>query len=62
MAASPWWWIKEHLHGQFRAEFFNIFNHAQFNQPDLTVGDVLFGAIRNARDPRIVQFAMKMLW
>jgi hypothetical protein len=54
--------IKERLHGQFRAEFFNFFNHAQFGQPDLTVGDVLFGAIRTARDPRIVQLALKVLW
>jgi hypothetical protein len=26
------------------------------------VGDVLFGAIRSARDPRIVQLALKLLW
>ena len=54
--------MKERLHAQFRAEFFNIFNHAQFGQPDLTVGDLLFGTIRSALAPRIVQFGLKVLW
>ncbi len=54
--------IQERIQAQFRAEFFNLFNHSQFGQPDLTVGDVLFGAIRTARDPRIVQLALKVLW
>ena len=54
--------LRERIHAQFRGEFFNAFNHAQFGQPDLTVGDVLFGAIRGARDPRIVQLALKVLW
>jgi hypothetical protein len=55
--------IKERLHSQFRAEFFNFFNHAQFGQPNLTVdAGALFGTVRSARDPRIVQFALKVLW
>jgi hypothetical protein len=55
--------IEERLHSQFRAEFFNFFNHAQFGQPNLTVdAGSLFGTIRSARDPRIVQFALKVLW
>lgn len=54
--------LGERLETQLRFEFFNIFNHAQFNQPDLTVGDALFGAIRSARDGRISQVALKLLW
>jgi hypothetical protein len=52
----------ERIQTQLRFEFFNLLNHAQFNQPDLTVGDALFGAIRSARDGRISQMALKILW
>jgi len=47
---------------QFRAEFFNIFNHAQFYNPP---GDILnsnFGYVTQARDPRIGQVALKFLF
>lgn len=47
---------------EFRAEFFNIFNHAQFNLPN---GDIIssdFGKIHSAREPRIGQLAMKLLF
>jgi hypothetical protein len=55
--------IRERVHSQFRAEFFNFFNHAQFGQPNLTVdAGRLFGTVRAARDPRIVQLALKILW
>lgn len=52
----------ERIQSQLRFEFFNLFNHAQFNQPDLTAGDALFGAIRGARDGRISQVALKLIW
>ncbi|MGH7487294.1 MAG: TonB-dependent receptor, partial [bacterium] len=52
----------ERIQSQLRFEFFNLFNHAQFNQPDLTAGDVLFGTIRSARDGRISQMALKLIW
>jgi hypothetical protein len=47
---------------QFRLEFFNIFNHAQFENPP---GDILngnFGYVTQARDPRIGQIALKFLF
>ena len=44
----------------FRAEFFNVFNHAQFRNPvgDFSAGN--FGQITSARDPRIGQLALKL--
>jgi hypothetical protein len=47
---------------EIRAEFFNIFNHAQFTNPsgDFTGGS--FGNITNARDPRIGQVSAKFIW
>jgi hypothetical protein len=50
---------------EFRAEAFNIFNHAQFFNPDGQVEDVsigTFGLISAARDPRILQLALKFLF
>ncbi len=51
--------IYENLTTQFRAEFFNIFNHPNFNLPNMTAGPAPFGQIQNALDPRIVQFGLK---
>jgi hypothetical protein len=45
---------------EFRSEFFNAFNHAQFMNPDHGGGSSTFGQITQARDPRIIQFALKM--
>jgi len=53
--------IGERYRVQFRAELFNVFNHAQFFQPDGNVTDGTdFGRVKRARDPRLVQFALKL--
>jgi len=45
---------------EFRAEWFNIFNHAQFNGPDGNITDgANFGLVNSARRPRIGQLALK---
>jgi hypothetical protein len=44
---------------EFRAEFFNVFNHAQFTNPNGDINASNFGQITNARDPRIGQMALK---
>ncbi|MBI2683170.1 MAG: TonB-dependent receptor [Acidobacteriales bacterium] len=45
---------------QFRAEFFNLFNHTMFNNPDGNITDGSdFGVIKRARPPRQIQFAVK---
>jgi hypothetical protein len=50
----------ERLSFEFRAEFFNVFNHAQFNNPDgnFTASD--FGRVTSARDPRIGQLVLRL--
>ncbi|HEY3841065.1 MAG TPA: TonB-dependent receptor, partial [Bryobacteraceae bacterium] len=46
---------------QFRAEFFNLFNHENFNPPDTTLGDKNFGQISASNLlPRVGQLAMKL--
>jgi hypothetical protein len=53
--------LKERMTLQIRAEFFNAFNHAQFNNPDGQIGDYFtFGLVESARDPRIGQLALKV--
>lgn len=52
----------EDLRFQLRGEFFNVFNHAQFNDPDITRNDANFGGIYGAADPRIIQLALKMFF
>ena len=48
---------------EFRSEFFNIANHAQFSQVDGNISDgATFGKTLRARDPRLIQFALKLLF
>jgi hypothetical protein len=55
--------ITEHKELQFRAEFFNAFNHAQFYVPDGNITDgPTFGEVAKVRDPRLVQFALKVVF
>lgn len=60
--------ITERVNAQFRAEFFDIFNQANFGNPrSLTVGNSAFGVISSTRFPsgdfgssRQIQFALKL--
>ena len=60
--------LRERLEFQFRAEFFNIANHAQFSKVDGNISDGdpstggTFGKVLRARDPRLMQFALKLLF
>jgi hypothetical protein len=52
--------IKERFKLQYRAEFFNGLNHTLLNNPGTTVTSGGFGQITSARDPRILQMALKI--
>jgi hypothetical protein len=55
--------VTEGTHFEFRAELFNVFNHTQFFNPDGNSTDgTQFGQVTQARDPRLVQFALKYLF
>ena len=53
--------IKENFAFDIRFEFFNIFNHAQFENPDGNISGN-FGVVTKARDPRIGQVSAKFYW
>ena len=69
--------IKERMRFEFRAEAFNLFNHANFGAPnavmnadvplDATPGDPRmtpnrFGVVTSAADARILQFGLRFVW
>ena len=54
--------LNEAMHFEIRGEFFNIFNHAQFNNPAGDVSDSNFGNVTSARPPRIGQVSAKFIW
>lgn len=48
---------------EFRGEFFNAFNHAQFTGVNANTGSgPNFGRVTAAAAPRLVQLALKLLW
>jgi len=47
---------------QFRAELFNLLNHTNYRLPDSDISSPTFNQIQEARDPRLVQFALKFLY
>jgi len=66
--------VSESKYFEFRAEFFNIFNHTQFLNPDGNITDANltddgvtvdptnpgdFGRVKHTRDPRQIQFALR---
>jgi hypothetical protein len=55
--------ISEAMHLDFRAELFNVFNHTQFFNPDGNTSDgSQFGQVTQVKDPRLVQFALKLFF
>jgi hypothetical protein len=52
--------VGERVNLEFRAEFFNILNQAQFQLPTLNISDPNFGQISSTYDPRIIQFALRL--
>jgi hypothetical protein len=54
--------IAERMHLQFRGEFFNLFNNVNFSKPGSTVNSGGFGKITAAGSPRILQFALKLVF
>jgi hypothetical protein len=54
--------FSEDLDLQLRTEFFNALNGTNFNLPDNFLGSPSFGRIASARDPRRIQFGLKLIF
>jgi hypothetical protein len=53
--------FREGMRLQFRSEFFNALNQVNLGNPNMTIGSTM-GRITSAGDPRILQFALKLLF
>jgi hypothetical protein len=56
--------IRESFRAQFRAESFNVLNNVNFGLPGSSVsggGSTSYGVVTSAGQPRIIQFALKLL-
>ncbi|HEV3201802.1 MAG TPA: carboxypeptidase regulatory-like domain-containing protein [Bryobacteraceae bacterium] len=54
--------LHESMSVLFRAEFFNAFGHAQFNNPNGSFTSSNFGRVTSAKPGRIGQVSLKFLW
>ncbi len=54
--------INERWNTEFRAEFYNAWNHTEFTNPDGNFTDSTFGQVLKTRDPRVMQFALKVMF
>lgn len=52
--------IYENLNLELRLDAFNVFNHAEFQNPDLGITSGTFGQVTDTFDPRIVQIAARL--
>jgi hypothetical protein len=62
MAISRNFKITERWKTEFRADFFNIMNHANWNSPSAAVNSATFGEITGFGGPRLIQLAMKVFF
>jgi hypothetical protein len=52
--------IREDATLLFRTEFFNVWNHAQYQNPETGVGTANYGVINQSSvAPHLIQFALK---
>ena len=58
-ALSRTFQVRETQKVEFRAEAFNVTNSFHMNDPELNLNSNTFGQITSAKDPRIMQFALK---
>ncbi len=62
MALSRRFKIKERESLDFRSDFFNIMNHANWNNPTTSLTSATFGEITGFGSPRIIQMSLKLFF
>lgn len=60
LSVSKHFLITERMDLELRGDAFNVFNHTEFQSPDLTPTDATFGQISTTYDPRILQLALHL--
>jgi hypothetical protein len=54
------WRFSEASRVQFRAEFFNLLNHPNFDSPEGDFSSLDFGRVQSAKDSRQIQFGLRV--
>jgi len=54
--------VSERLSTVFRADFFNMTNHPNFDRPGLIFGTSNFGEVSSAENSRQIQFSLRLNW
>ncbi len=54
--------LRERLKLQFRGEFFNAWNHPQFNNPNGSVTSPSFGAINSSQAGRVTEVVLRLMF
>jgi phage FluMu gp28-like protein len=54
--------VTERWKTELRAEFFNVFNHSNFDIPGHTLGNADFGVISATEPARTVQVALRLVF
>ena len=54
--------VSERYRADFRGEFYNVLNHANFDVPGHTLGAADFGVISSARPGRTVQLGLRLIF
>jgi hypothetical protein len=62
MSASRIFQFNERLKLQYKAEFFNIMNHANWNAPTATLSSATFRQVTAFGSPRLIQMSLKMIF
>ena len=52
----------EHRNVQFRVEAFNVWNHANFRNPNMSANSRDYGTIADSGPPRLLQLGLKFLF
>jgi hypothetical protein len=63
LGIQKWFTLTEKFRLQFTAQMFNAFNHANFDSPDINLGDAAttMGQASNTQGPRQVQLSLKLV-
>ena len=62
MAVSRTFQLREQQKLEFRAEAFNVTNSFHMENPTVNLNSGNFGQVTSAKDPRIMQFALKYIF
>jgi hypothetical protein len=54
--------VRERLRIQLRGEFYNTFNHPNFQNPNTTIGNRLYGKITADNGARVMELALRLFF